>query len=160
MPFPKLHRNTSNQATIRGNTLRKIGSENLTLGDDHAHEIASRIQNTRTALFEMDFKTLIKKLVNREKIVPQRLDKRNTPKSHTLTHLFRAHWKHSTFPIIPKSDVLIGHHQGEAGEPPLISGHLLRATGVDQPKALCASHLQNKNESESEQKTQHWVSTN
>jgi hypothetical protein len=91
MPFPKLRRNTSNQATRRANTLRRIGSENLTLGDDHAHEIASRVQNTRTARFETDFKTLIKKLGNREKIVTQRLDKRNTPKSHKLTHLHRAH---------------------------------------------------------------------
>jgi hypothetical protein len=63
----------------------------LTLGDDRAYEIASRIQNTITACFEMDFKTLIKKLGDKEKIVPQRLDKRNTPKSHRLTHLHRAH---------------------------------------------------------------------
>jgi hypothetical protein len=91
MPFPKLCRNTSNQATRRANTLRKTGSENLTLGDDRAHEIASRVQDTRTTRFEMDFKTLIKKLGNREKIVTQRLDKRNTPKSHRLTHLHRAH---------------------------------------------------------------------
>jgi hypothetical protein len=91
MPFPKLRRNTSNQTTRRANTLRKIGSENLTLGDDRAHDIASRIQNTRTTRFETDFKTLIKKLGDREKIVPQRLDKRNTPKSHRLTHLHNAH---------------------------------------------------------------------
>jgi hypothetical protein len=91
MPFPKLHRNTSNKATRRANTLRKIGSENLTLGDDRAHEIASRVQDTRTTCFETDFKTLIKKLRNKEKIVTQRLDKRNTPKSHRLTHLHRAH---------------------------------------------------------------------
>jgi hypothetical protein len=90
MPFPKLRRNTSNQATRRANTLRKIGSENLTLEDDRAHEIASRIQNTRIARFETDFKTLIKKLGDREKIVPQRLDKKNTLKSQ-LTHLHRAH---------------------------------------------------------------------
>jgi hypothetical protein len=70
---------------------KKIGSENLTLGDDHTHKIASRIQNMRTTHFETDFKTLIKKLGDREKIVPQRLDKRNTPKSHILTHLHRAH---------------------------------------------------------------------
>jgi hypothetical protein len=50
----------------RANTPRKIGSENLTLGDDRAHKIASRIQNTRTTHFEMDFKTLIKKLGDRE----------------------------------------------------------------------------------------------
>jgi hypothetical protein len=45
----------------------------------------------RTTHFEKDFKTLIKKLGNREKIITQRLDKRNTPKSHILTHLHRAH---------------------------------------------------------------------
>jgi division protein CdvB (Snf7/Vps24/ESCRT-III family) len=91
MPFPKLHRNTSNQTMRRANTPRKISSENLTLRDDRAHEIASRIQNMRTTRFETDFKTLIKKLGNGEKVVPQRLDKRNTSKSHRLTHLHRAH---------------------------------------------------------------------
>jgi hypothetical protein len=75
----------------RANTLRKIGSENLTLKDDHAHEISSRIQNTRIVRFETDFKTLIKKLGDKEKIVTQRLDKRNMPKSHRLTHLHCAH---------------------------------------------------------------------
>jgi hypothetical protein len=116
----------------------------LTLRDDRAHEIASGVQNTRTTYFETDFKTLIKKLGNREKIVTQRLDKRDTPKIHKLTHLHRAHRKHFTFPIVPRSDVLFGHHRGEAGESPSISGHVSRATGVDQPKALHASHLQNK----------------
>jgi hypothetical protein len=86
MPFPKLRRNTSNQTTRRANTLRKIGSENLTLGDDRTHKFASTIQNTRTTPFEMYFKTLIKKLGDREKIVPQRLDKRNTPIG-SQTHL-------------------------------------------------------------------------
>jgi hypothetical protein len=62
MSFPKLRRNTRNQATRRANTLRKIGSENLTLGDDRAHEITSRVQNMRTTRFETDFKTLTKKL--------------------------------------------------------------------------------------------------
>jgi hypothetical protein len=70
MPFPKLRQNTSNQTMRRANTLRKIGSEDLTLGDDCTHKIASRIQNTRTTHFETDFKTLIKKLGDREKIVP------------------------------------------------------------------------------------------
>jgi hypothetical protein len=55
MPFPKLRQNTSNQAMRRANTLKKIGSENLTLRDDRAHEITSRIQNMRTARFETDF---------------------------------------------------------------------------------------------------------
>jgi hypothetical protein len=66
----KAPRNTSNQATRRANTLRKIGSENLTLGDNRAHEIAYRVQTTRIACSETDFKTLIKKLGNKEKIVP------------------------------------------------------------------------------------------
>jgi hypothetical protein len=85
---PLKHEQPNNR---RANTLRKIGSENQTLGDDRAHEIASRIQKTRIAHFEMDFKTLTKKLGNGEKIVTQRLDKRNTLKSHRLTHLHRAH---------------------------------------------------------------------
>jgi hypothetical protein len=144
MTFPKLRRNTSNQTTRRANKLRKNGSENLTLGDDRTHKIASRIQNSRTTRFETDFKTLIKQLGDREKIVTQRLDKRNMPKSHRLTHLHRALQKHSNSPIIPKSDVLFGHHLGEAGEPSSISSHVSRATGVDQPKALHASHPQNK----------------
>jgi hypothetical protein len=71
MPFPKLRRNTSDQTTRRSNTLRKIGSKNLTLGDDCTHKIASRIQNTRTTRFEMDFKTLIKKLGDREDCTPK-----------------------------------------------------------------------------------------
>jgi hypothetical protein len=91
MPFTKLRRNTSNQTKRRANTLRKISSENLTLRDDRAHKIASRIQNTRTVHFEPDLKSLIKKLGDREKIVPQRLDKRNMLKSHRLIHLHRAH---------------------------------------------------------------------
>jgi hypothetical protein len=91
MPFPKLRRKTSNQTTKRPNTLRKISSENLTLGDGCAQEIATRIQKTRTTHFETDFKSLVKKLGDRENIVPQRLDKRNTPKSHRLTHLHRDH---------------------------------------------------------------------
>jgi hypothetical protein len=91
MPFPKLRRNTNNQTTRRADTQRKIGSESLTLRDDRTHKITSRIQNTRTTHFEPDFKTLIKKLGDREKIVLQQLDKRNTPKSHRLTHLHRAH---------------------------------------------------------------------
>jgi hypothetical protein len=115
MPFPKLRQNTSNEATRRANTLRKISFENLTLGGDRAHEIASRVQGTRTAHFETDFKTLIKKLGNKEKIVTQILDNRNTPK------------------IALKSDELFGHHRGETGEPPSISGHVSRAAGVDQP---------------------------
>jgi hypothetical protein len=64
MPFPKFRRNTSNQATRRANTKRKVCSENVTLRDDHAQKIASRIQNMGTARFETDFKTLIKKLGN------------------------------------------------------------------------------------------------
>jgi hypothetical protein len=45
MPFPKLRQNTSNKTTRRANTLRKIGSENLTLGDDRAHK--DRLENPK-----------------------------------------------------------------------------------------------------------------
>jgi hypothetical protein len=83
MPFPKLYRNTSNHATRRANIPRKIGSENLTLGDDRAHKIAWRVQDTRTAHFETDFKTLIKKLGNRKKIVTQRGQGKHVEESQT-----------------------------------------------------------------------------
>jgi hypothetical protein len=63
---------SSNPSFRRANTLRKISSENLTPGDDRTHKIASRIQNTRRAHYETDFKSLIKKLGDREKIVTHR----------------------------------------------------------------------------------------
>jgi hypothetical protein len=76
----------------RFDTQRKIHSENLTLGDGRAHKVTSRIQNTRNACLETYLKTLIKKLeTERIKIEPQRLDRSNTPKSHALTYLHRAH---------------------------------------------------------------------
>jgi hypothetical protein len=69
----KAPRNTSNQTTRRVNTLRKIGSENLTLRDDHAHEIASRIQNTRTTHFETDFKTSARSWETERRLFPKDL---------------------------------------------------------------------------------------
>jgi hypothetical protein len=45
---PPKHQQPNNE---KSNTLRKIGSENLTLGDDRTHKIASRIQNMRTTCF-------------------------------------------------------------------------------------------------------------
>jgi hypothetical protein len=71
---PPKHQQPNNE---KSQHTEKIGSENLTLRDDCAHKIASRIQNARATYFEMDIKTLIKKLRDREKIVTQRLDKRN-----------------------------------------------------------------------------------
>jgi hypothetical protein len=52
--------------------MRKIGFENLTIRDGRAHKITSRIQNTRSTRFEMDLKTIIKKLGHRKKIEPPR----------------------------------------------------------------------------------------
>jgi hypothetical protein len=156
MPFPKLRRNTSNQTTIRANTLRKIGSENLTLGDDRTHKIASRIQNTRTNHFETDFKTLIKKLGDREKIVPQRLDKRNTPRvTDSLTFTVPTE---STLPLplSPKviySLVITGVRLENHRRSPVIC--------QEQPESIKQKPSKPptckiKSESEIEQRTQHW----
>jgi hypothetical protein len=155
MPFPKLRRNTSNQTTRRANTLRKIGSENLTLGDDRTHKIASRIQNTRTAHFETDFKTLIKKLGDREKIVPRRLDKRNTPKSHRLTFTVPTE---STlpFPLSPKvmySFVITGVRLENHRRSPVMCRE--QPESINQKPSMPPT-CKIKNESESEQRTQHW----
>jgi hypothetical protein len=154
MPFPKLRRNTSNQTTRRANTLRKIGSENLTLGDDRTHKIASRIQNTRTARFETDFKTLIKKLGDREKIVPRRLDKRNTPKSHRLTFTVPTE---STlpFPLSPKvmySFVITGVRLENHRRSPVMCRE--QPESINQKPSMPPT-CKIKNESESEQRTQH-----
>jgi hypothetical protein len=155
MPFPKLRQNTSNQTTRRANTLRKIGSENLTLGDDRAHKIASRIQNMRTAHFVTDFKTLNKKLGDREKIVPQRLDKRNTPKSHRLTFTVPTE---STlpFPLSPKvmyslviTRVRLENHRRS----PVMCRE--QPESINQKPSMPPT-CKIKNESESEQRTQHW----
>jgi hypothetical protein len=127
---PAKHQQPNNQKSrhTEKNRLWKSEYRGRSCTQDHLES-----PNTRTTRFETDFKTLIKKLGNWKKIVTQGLDKRNTLKSHILTHHHRAHWKHSTFPIVPKSVVLFGHHRGEAGEPPSISGHVSRETGVNQP---------------------------
>jgi hypothetical protein len=149
MPFPKVHRNTY--------TLRKNSSENLTLGDDRAHEIASRIQITRTTRFETDLKNLNKKLGDREKIVPQRLDKRNTPSSNRLTHLHRAHKSTLPFPLSPKVmySLVIIRVRPENHRRSLVMCHE-QPESINQKPSMPAT-CKIKNESESEQKTQHWV---
>jgi hypothetical protein len=156
MPFPKLHRNTSNQATRRANTLRKIGSENLTLGDDHAYEIASRIQNTRTTRFETDFKTLIKKLGNREKIATQRLDKRNAPRvTNSLTFTVPTE-RTLPFPLSPKvmySLVITGVRLENHRRSPVMCRE--QPESINQKPSMPPTY-KIKNESESEQRTQHW----
>jgi hypothetical protein len=63
---PPEHQQPSNE---KSQHTEKIASENQTLGDDRAHKIISRVQNMRTTRFETNFKTLIKKLGNREMIV-------------------------------------------------------------------------------------------
>jgi hypothetical protein len=149
---PPKHQQPNNE---KSQHTEKIGSENLTLGDDHAHEIASRIQNTRTTHFEIDLKTLTKKLGNREKIVTQRLDKRNTPKSHRLTFTVPTE---STlpFPLSPKvmyslviTRVRLENHRR--------SSVMCR----EQPESInrkpsMPPTCKIKNQSESEQTTQHW----
>jgi hypothetical protein len=81
----------------------------------------------------MDLKTPIKKLGDRKKIEPKYLTRE--------TCLIVKDSLTFTVPTVSKSDVLFGHHWGGAGEPPSISGHVSRATGINQPKTLHASHL-------------------
>jgi hypothetical protein len=66
--------------------------------------------------------------------------------SHTTQSLQSTYLDHSLSSIVPESDVLLRHHWGEAGGPPSISGHVLLASGVDAPKVLQASRLQNQNQ--------------
>jgi hypothetical protein len=155
MPFPKLCRNTSNQTTRRANTLRKIGSENLTLRDIRAHEIASRIQNTRTTRFETDFKTLIKKLGDREKIVPQRHDKktrRRVTDSLTFTVPTESTLPFPLFPKVMYSLVITGVRLENHLRSPVMCREQLES--INQKPSMPPT-CKIKNESKSEQKTQH-----
>jgi hypothetical protein len=86
---PPKHQQPSNEKSQ--DTKKKLALKIRSSGTI-VHTRSPRESKTREQpVFETDFKTLIKKLGNREKIVPQRLDKRNTLKSHGLTHLHRAH---------------------------------------------------------------------
>jgi hypothetical protein len=155
MPFPELRRNTSNQTTRRANTLRKIGSQNLTLVDDRAHEIASRIQNTRTERFETDFKTLIKKLGNREKIVPKDLTRETRLRVTDALTITVPTKSTLPFPLSPKVMYslvitrvrLENHHQS-----PVMCRE--QPESINQKPSMPPT-CKIKNESESEQKTQH-----
>jgi hypothetical protein len=156
MPFSKLRRNTSNQTTRRANKLRKIGFENLTLGDDHTHKIASRIQNTRTARFETDFKTLIKKLGDREKIVPKDLTRETRLRvKDSLTFTVPTE---STLPFslslkVMYSLVITGVRLENHRRSPVMCRE--QPESINQKPSMCPT-CKIKNESESEKRTQHW----
>jgi hypothetical protein len=48
MPFPQLIRRTSQETTLDTRRLKNISSKHLTLGNDHANKVPSRIQIPRT----------------------------------------------------------------------------------------------------------------
>jgi hypothetical protein len=68
----------SNQPPRRTTILRKICTNDLTLGDDRIEKIASRMRHTRSPHLESGLKTIIKNLGNRKQIETKRLDKSNT----------------------------------------------------------------------------------
>ena len=106
-------------------------------------------------MLEMHLKAIVKELRNRKQIKAKRIYKGNSLKHEVLTHLDGTFRHYLTFAIIPKSDVLLGHHRGKAGEPSVITGHVLRATGINEPRVLQASDLLNKKETKDEQMSQH-----
>jgi hypothetical protein len=59
MPLPQLTRRTCQETTLHTRRMRKISSEHLTLGNDHANKVPSRIQNPRTTRPKQHLKTLI-----------------------------------------------------------------------------------------------------
>jgi hypothetical protein len=121
--------------------MREISPENLTLGDDHTNKITSRIQQTRLTRLETHLKALIKQLRNRKQIETQRLHKSNPLQRYLVTHMHYTFRNHPSSSIVPKRDVHLFLHWGEAGEPLLISGPVSGTSGVDQPNVLQASYL-------------------
>jgi hypothetical protein len=87
MPLPQLTRRTSQETTLHSRRLRKISSEHLTLGNDHANKVPSRIQNPSTTRPKQHLKTIIQQLGHRKQIEPQRLNKSNTPESDLVAYL-------------------------------------------------------------------------
>jgi hypothetical protein len=87
MPLPQLTRRTSHETTLHTRRLRKISTKHLTLGNDHTDKVPSRVQNPRATWPKQHLKTLIQQLGYRKQIVPQRLNKCNTPQSDLVTHL-------------------------------------------------------------------------
>jgi hypothetical protein len=83
---PQLTRRTSQETTLHPRRLRKISTKHLTLGNDHTDKVPSRVQNPRTTWLKQHLKALIQQLGRRKKIVPQRLNKSNTPQSDLVTH--------------------------------------------------------------------------
>jgi hypothetical protein len=141
MPFPQIRRRTGHQTASRTQRTREISPENLTLGDDHTNKITSRIQQTRLARLETQLKTFIKQLRNRKQIETQILHKSNPLQRYLVTHMHHTLRNYPSLSIVPKRDVHLFLHWGEAGEPLLVTGHVSGTSGVDQPNVLQASCL-------------------
>ena len=75
---------------------------------------------------------------------------------HEITYLNRSLGQYLTFAIIPKSDVLPGHHWSEAGEQYVISDHESKALGVDESCVLQTCGLLNTNKTKEDQMSRHW----
>jgi hypothetical protein len=144
IPFPQITRRTGHQTTSKTQRTREISPENLTLGDDHAYKITSRIQQTRLTRLETHLKALIKQLRNRKQIGAQRLHKSNPLQRYLVTHMHYTLKNHPSSSAVSKRDVHLFLHWGEAGEPLLLSGHVSGTAGVDQPNVLQASCLQSE----------------
>jgi hypothetical protein len=141
MPFPQIRRRTGHQTVSRTQRTREISPENLTLRYDHINKITSRIQQTRLTRLETHLKTFIKQLKNQKQIETQRIHKSNPLQCYLVTHMHNTLRNQPSSSIVPKCDVHLLLHWGEAREPLLISGHVLRTSGVDQPNFLQASYL-------------------
>jgi hypothetical protein len=141
MPFPQVTRKTGHQTTSRTQRTREISHENLTLRDDHANKITSRIQQTRLTRLKTHLKTLVKQLRNQKQIETQRLHKSNPLQRYLVTHTYHTLRNHPSSSIVSKRDVHLFLHWGEAGEPLLASGHVSGTSRVNQPNVLQASCL-------------------
>jgi len=78
----------------------------------------------RSTSLKNHFIPILEKLRNRKKIETQILNKSNFPRGKMIRNANSANSTNLTLTIIPESDVLLGTHRVEAGEPSVASDHL------------------------------------
>src|SRR5438105_13644616 len=146
MPLPELRRRICNQTASRIKRFGKISSKNTIERRDTAHKFSLTIKNARKTFLEANLKAVFKKLRDREQVEVQRINQSNITQYKAIVHFDRTNWPYPSSSIVPKSDVLLVHHGGEAGEPSCVSGHVPRATGINEPYVLQTSILHQKQE--------------
>jgi hypothetical protein len=113
--------------------------ENIPNTRDATNMLAGRIKNMRIRLAKKHTQISITKLRDRKQVVSQPVHWSDIIQGEAIIYLDDAGTEHLALLIIPKSHILLVWQGSEAGEPFLISGQVLRATRIHEPRVLQAS---------------------